>query len=190
MLILILGLVMILVPHSLVIVAPQWRESLMNRYGGLYAGVYSVVSVLGLVLLVWGYSQTRLDPVFIWHPPLAMRHITTLLMLLSFILLAAAYVPHNHFKARLGHPMVLSVKVWALAHLLANGRLGDIVLFTAFLVWAAALFSKLRKQDRAGDAIPTQARVAATIGAVIAGAVGWLVFAMWLHLWLIGVSPV
>ena len=92
----------------------------------------------------------------LWLPPVAMRHIAALLTLVAFILLVAAYVPRNGIKARLHHPMVIGVKVWAFAHLLANGNLADVVLFGAFLVWAALSFRAARGRDRvAGTVYPT-----------------------------------
>ena len=88
-----------------------------------------MVSLLGFVLIVWGFSQARLTPMQLWSPPVGMRHLASLLTWLAFVLLVAAYVPGNGIKARLHHPMVLAVKTWALAHLLANGNLAHVVLF-------------------------------------------------------------
>ena len=117
-------------------------------------------------------QRVHQQPVLLWTPPVAMRHIAALLTLVSFVLLAAAYVPGNGFKAKLRHPMVLGVKVWALAHLLANGTLADVLLFGGFLVWAVLCF-----------------RAAATAITVVVGAVAWAVFAFWAHGAWIGVRP-
>lgn len=191
MALLIAGLVLFLGVHSARIVAEAWREQFQASRGEiLYKALFSLASLLGLVLIVLGYSQTRLQPLFIWMPPVALSHLASLLMLFSFILLAAAYVPGTRIKAALGHPMILAVKLWAVAHLLANGRLGDIVLFAAFLAWAVVDFSASRRRDRkegiVREATPGIARDAM---AVVAGGVAWFVFAFWLHLQLIGVSP-
>ena len=110
-------------------------------------------------------------------------------MLLSFVLMAAAYVPRNVFKAKMGHPMVLSVKTWALAHLLANGNVADLVLFGAFLLWALASFKAARRRDLASGASYPAGTAAGNTGAVLAGLLAWAIFAFWLHGPLIGVRP-
>jgi uncharacterized membrane protein len=140
-------------------------------------------------LLVWGYGQARQQGVVLFDPPVFMRHLTSLLMLVSFVLLAAAKVPGNHIKARLGHPMIIGVKVWAFAHLLANGRLSDVVLFGAFLAWAVADFIAARKRDRAAGTVYPPGDELRTVLTVVAGVVAWAVFVAGLHLWLIGVAP-
>lgn len=191
MTLLILGLVVFLAIHSVRMFADTWRSNFISTRGATaFKGLYSIVSLLGLVLIVIGYGQTRTDPVFLWHPPLFMAHIAALLMLVAFILLAAANVPGNRIKAAVGHPMVLGVKVWAFSHLLANGRLGDVVLFGAFLVWAIGNYVSSRKRDRREGIIrqvsPGIVKDAVT---VTAGILAWVIFALWVHLWLIGVSP-
>jgi len=136
MLLLIVGLVLFLGLHSLRIFAEPTRLRLIERYGaGTFKGIYSLVSIIGFVLIWVGYGQARLAPSMIWNPPMGMRHLASLLTLVAFIFLVAAYVPRNRIKRALGHPMVLAVKVWALAHLLPNGMLADIVLFGSFLIW-------------------------------------------------------
>jgi uncharacterized membrane protein len=190
LLILTAGLVLFLGMHAVRIPNDQRRSGMMARLGkDKYRTLFTVTSIVGLVLIVYGYGQARLDPVFVWSPPAAMRHVAALLMLLSMILLAACYVPMNHIKAKLQHPMTLSVKVWALAHLIANGSLADIVLFGSFLVWAVLLFKSARRRaipmGFAGDG-PTKV---GTLMTVVVGMLGWLIFAAWLHVHLIGVSP-
>lgn len=191
MLLLILGLLLFLGIHSVRIFAEPWRTRVIAARGeNSYKGLYAVVSLVGLVLIVIGYGQTRLNPVFLWNPPIAMAHVASLLTLIAFVLLAAAYVPGNHIKSAVGHPMVLGVKVWAFAHLLANGRLGDVVLFGSFLLWAVLDYVNSRRRDRELGIVPvSQQGIARDAITVVAGVIAWLVFAMWLHLWLIGVSP-
>jgi len=171
--------------------APRWREQFITTRGeAAYKGLYSVVSLAGLVLLIVGYSQTRSAPQIIWVPPTAMAHVAALLMLFAFVLLAATYVPGNRIKARVGHPMVLGVKIWAFSHLLANGQLADIVLFGAFLIWAVVNFIRSRKSDRQLGVVRTSAdSIARDSITIVVGVGAWLVFAMWAHQWLIGVSP-
>ena len=132
MAILIVGLILFLGIHSVRIFANDWRTRQIARFGeGPWKGVYSVISLAGFLVLLWGFSIARREPIVIWTPPAALRHANALFMLVAFIFLAAAYVPRNTLKARFGHPMLLSVKIWAVGHLLANGTLDDIVLFGA-----------------------------------------------------------
>jgi uncharacterized membrane protein len=154
-----------------------------------WKGAYSIASVVGFVLLVWGYALARQEPVPLWIPSIGLRHAASLLTVFSFILLAAAYVPRNSIKARIGHPMVASVKLWALAHLLANHTLADLLLFGGFLVWAVLCFRAARARDRAAGTTYPAGTLQGTLLTVAAGLVAWLVFAMWLHRVLIGVGP-
>lgn len=187
---LILGLVLFLGVHSVRIVADGWRTSVRARLGeGAWKGAFTVLSIAGLVLVVWGYGQARQQPLVLWTPPVAMRHVAGLLTLVSFVLLAAAYVPRNAIKAWLHHPMVLGVKVWALGHLLANGTLADVLLFGAFLVWAVMSFRAARRRDRAAQTGYPPGTGRGTLIAVSAGVVAWVAFAFWLHGPVIGVRP-
>jgi uncharacterized membrane protein len=187
---LVAGLILFLGVHSVRIFAEPWRVRTIARIGEKpWKAVYSLISIAGFVLLVWGYGQARQQGVVLFEPPVFMRHLTSLLMLVSFVLLAAAYVPGNHIKARLGHPMIIGVKVWAFAHLLANGRLSDVVLFGAFLAWAVADFIAARKRDRAAGTVYPPGDELRTVLTVVAGVVAWAVFVAGLHLWLFGVAP-
>ena len=188
--ILILGLVLFLGVHSVRIVADGWRTQTRARMGeGTWKGVYSVLSLAGLALVVWGYGLARQQPVVLWNPPVAMRHAASLLTLVAFILLAAAYVPRNALKAKLHHPMVLGVKTWALAHLISNGNLADVLLFGGFLLWAVFDFRAARQRDRALGTSTPSGTLAGTGITVVLGLVAWAVFAFWAHAMLIGVSP-
>ena len=191
MTLLILGLVIFLGVHSVRIVADGWRTATIARIGALpWKGLYSLVSIAGFVLIVIGYGMTRAQPtVDLFTPPGWARHLASLLTLFTFILLAAAYVPGNRIKAAVGHPMIAGVKLWAIAHLLANGRVGDVVLFGAFLVWAMFDFRAARARDRATGVTRTSAGIARDAITVVVGLVGWAVFAMMLHGMLIGVRP-
>jgi uncharacterized membrane protein len=188
--ILIVGLTLFLGVHSVRMLAGPWRAQVIARRGeNTFKGVYTLLSLAGFALLIWGYGAARATPVELWNPPAWTRHPAALLMLASFILLVAAYVPRNHIKAAVGHPMVLGVKTWALAHLLANGRLADVILFGGFLVWAVINFSASRRRDRIEGVRYPPGTAGSTAITVALGAVAWVVFAMWLHAWLIGVQP-
>ena len=197
---LILGLVLFLGAHSTRIFADGWRTKTMEAWGEKpFKGVIALASLLGLYGLIVGYAQFRMEPVVIWQPPIATRHISLLLMLFASILLVAAYVPANHFKVRLGHPMVLSVKVWALAHLLANGNLADLVLFGTFLAWSVMNFKSARARDRAiteSQALvleqsvqTTIPKTSATLIAIVVGVGLWALITFVLHAKVVGVSP-
>ncbi len=185
MTVMILGLLIFLGVHSVRIVADDWRSARIARMGELpWKAAYSVVAVVGLALAIWGYGRMRLDPTWVWFPPMGLRHAVSLLMIPSFILLVAAYVPGNHLKAKLGHPMIIAVKLWAFSHLLANGRLGDIVFFGAFLLWAVFDFRAARRRPAPAMQAPGMARTAIT---VVLGLVAYYLFAFHLHVWVTGV---
>ena len=187
---LILGLAIFLGVHSVRIFGDGWRTSMRNQHGeNTYKGVYSVLSILGFGLVIWGFGVAREAPVQLWMPPRGMRHAASLLTLISFVLLAGAYVPRNFFKARFHHPMVLAVKVWALAHLLSNGNVAHVLLFGAFLAWAVLSFVAARKRDRLLKTVYVPATTSGTLITVVAGALAWAAFALYLHGMLIGIRP-
>lgn len=187
MTILILGLLLFLGAHSVRIVADDWRAAQIARMGpGPWKGVYSLVAVAGFALIVWGYGMTR-GQAELWLPPLWLRQVSSLLMIVSGVLFVAVYVPRNRIKAAIGHPMVAGTKVWALAHLLTNGRPGDVLLFGAVLVWAVLVFRAARARDRAvGTTYPAGTFTNDMITLVV-GIALWAVFARFLHAGLIGV---
>ncbi|WP_290647620.1 NnrU family protein [Aquisalimonas sp.] len=188
MIIMIIGLLIFLGAHSVRVFAEDWRTAQIQRIGeGPWKGIYAVISVIGLALAIWGYGQMRLDPIYLWYPPMGLRHAVALLMIPAFVLLVATYVPRNHIQATLGHPMLLAVKLWALSHLLANGRVGDVVFFGAFLVWAILAFRAARRRDRAAQVMPPKASVLGTTATVVIGLVVYFLFAFYLHAWVTGV---
>lgn len=191
MTVLILGLLVFLGVHSLRIFADDWRNRQLAKLGELrWKGLYALVSLIGFVLLCWGFGLARQQPVLLYVPPLPLRHLNALFTLLAFVLVAAAYIPRNHLKAKFGHPMLLGVKAWALGHLLATGMLRDVALFGAFLLWAVVLFIVSRRRDRRNGTMHPAGTLAGDVMVVVAGVIGWVVFAFWLHLWLIGVKPI
>lgn len=188
--ILVLGLVLFLGVHSVRIFADGWRSRTVAAMGEKpWKGVYSLVSLIGFGLIVWGSGLARQQPVLLWQPPVMMRHLNSLFTLLAFVLLAAAYVPRNQIKARLHHPMVLGVKLWAFGHLLATGTLANAVLFGAFLLWAILDFRAARARDRAQGTVYPPGALGGTLIAAVIGLVAWAAFAFWLHAAWIGVAP-
>jgi uncharacterized membrane protein len=187
---LIAGLVVFLGLHSVRIVAGDWRVKQIARVGeGPWKGIYSVLSIAGFVLLIWGFGQARQHPQLLYVPPMWLRHANALFTLIAFVLVAAAYVPHNHLKAKFGHPMYAGIKVWALGHLLATGMLHDVVLFGAFLIWAVAGFTVSRRRDRLVGVTYPDGTAFGDIVALALGVGAWAAFAFWLHARWIGVAP-
>ena len=188
---LILGLVLFLGIHSVRIVADGPRSAFIAKRGAnAWKGLYTLLSLAGFALLVWGYGLARQQPTELWAaPPLWIRHVAALLTLIAFVLVTAAYVPGNGLKAKLHHPMTLGVKVWAFAHLIANNTLADLLLFGGFLVWSIALFASARRRDRAAGTTYPPDNASRTVLTVVIGVALWAVFAFWVHGWLIGVRP-
>ena len=165
------------------------RERLLGRLGPRYFKIfYSLTSVLGFALLVYGFGIARDTPVLLWTPPPAMKHVAYLLTLVAMVLMAAAYVPRNGIKAKLHHPMVLSVKTWALAHLLANGTVAHLLLFGSMLLWSVLLFKASRARDKLNQVVYAPGNNASTILTLEIGIAMWLVFVGWAHGWLVGVQ--
>ena len=185
---LILGLVLFLGPHSVEIFSSKLRASAVASMGERpWKGLYTLVSIIGFVLIIYGYGQARQDPILLYAPPVWMRHLSALIMLPVFPLLLAAYMP-GRIKTALKHPMLAAVKFWALAHLLANGMLADVVLFGSFLAWAVAdrISFKRRVQRPIHTAPPSKMN---DVIAVVGGLALYVIFALWLHVRLIGVPP-
>ena len=189
--ILVLGLVLFLGIHSTRVFADGWRSATIAKMGALpWKGVYSVISIATFLLIIYGYGQARQQPVVLWTPPAGMKHLTALLMLPVFVLFVATYVPRNQIKAKLHHPQVLSVKLWALAHLLSNGNLADVLLFGGFLAWAVLSFRAARQRDRAANVVYPAGTLSGTLVCLGVGLAVYLAFVFGLHAWLIGVNPV
>lgn len=185
--ILVLGLVIFLGLHLLPAIGTT-RDDLIARIGTMgYRALMSIGATVGLVLIVWGYDLARQNPVIIWSPPHGMNHLTILLMAPVFPLLFAAYVP-GKIKGVVKHPMLAAVKLWAFAHLLANGTLNDILLFASFLAWG--VIARISLKRRGAPNPPKVARfTTGDYGAVILGLALYGLTIWKLHLLLIGVSP-
>jgi len=189
--VLIIGLVVFLGLHSTRIFAEDWRAARIARLGEQkWKLLYSIASGIGLTLIVWGYGMARTTPVLLWNPPLWTRHLASVLVLVAFVMIVAAYVPRNHFKAAFGHPMYAGVKTWAFAHLIANGMLADLLLFGSFLVWSVLGFRSARRRDRKQQVTYPAGSARGTIVTLAVGAIAWAIFAFYLHGPLIGVRPI
>ena len=185
---LLVGLAVFLGVHSTAILAPAWRDRMAARLGeNAWKALYGVVSIAGFVLLVKGYGLARAEPVPLYQPPVALRHIAVIVMLPVFPLLLSAYLP-GRIRSGVKHPMLTATKLWAVAHLLANGMLADVLLFGGFLAWAVAdRISLKRRPSRPVRALP-EGRFNDLI-AVVAGFALYVWFVARGHLHLIGVAP-
>ena len=196
---LILGLVLFLGVHALRVFAEGTRQKLIGAMGPfVYKAFYSIVSIIGLLLIVSGYSAARIEPIVLYTPPTGMAHAASLLTLIAFVLLIAAYIPGNLILRKLKHPMTLAVKVWALAHLLSNGTLADVLFFGGFLVWSVLVYRSARR--RAPVENPGLSNLPAVIASrppsmlaslitLVVGIGAWAWFAFEGHAMLIGVAP-
>lgn len=204
MLILIAGVVLFIGAHAVRIISENARDRLIARHGPLaYKGLISLASLAGLVLMAKGYAMARVDPTVLWSPWGGGRHLAALLSLAAFVLVVAAYIPRNTLRTRLGHPMVLGVKLWALGHLIANHTLADLVLFGSLLLWAVLSFRAARRRDARAQAQASGAEMQAgakgqvtaapsrmaDLAVIVIGIALYGAFAFHLHASLIGVRP-
>ena len=194
MTLLLLGLILFLGTHSARIFANDWTNALIEKRGPVVWKIsYTLLSLIGFVMIIKGYTLAQEARILVWSPPSWAGHLTGLLMLLCFILLASSKRPKNIIFAVLKHPMIIAVKIWALAHLLANGSLAGIVLFGSFLIWAVLDFRSSRKRDEKAVRSHQESALIAnwqgTLPAIFIGIGVWIVFAFYLHRLLIGVQP-
>jgi uncharacterized membrane protein len=189
MTILIIGLILFLGIHSVSIFSSAWREKMMTRMGVWpWQAIFSVVAIAGFVLIVYGYGMARQDPLIIYTPPTWLRHVAMLLLVFIFPLLLATYLPGRIQKAT-KHPMLAATKIWAFAHLLANGALADVVLFGGFLAWAVVDRISLKRRTP----LPVPGAPPSRLNDLLAIVLGlglYVAFVLWLHQLLIGVSPI
>lgn len=188
MLVLILGLVLFLGIHSARIAGEDFRNGQIAKFGlDKWKGIYSLVSLAGFALIIWGYAMARPEAALLYEPPVWMKHINALLMLLSLIALASAKAPAGRIKPLLKHPMVAGVKLWAIGHLLANGDAASVLLFGSFLIWAIIDRISFKRRGDAGTTVAgpiTNDIAPVLIGLVLYGLLVWK-----LHAWLFGVTP-
>ena len=165
---LILGLALFAAPHLFSLLLPAARSAMRQKIGeGAYKGAYTFLSFAGLALIVWGFGQVRQMPVQLWSTPEGLRHLAAVINLAAFVLLAAAYVPGNRIKARVHHPMVLGVALCAIAHLLPNSNLGQVVLFGSFLLWSVLDGWAATQRDRRLGTVDPNGTTSATITTAI-----------------------
>jgi uncharacterized membrane protein len=182
------GMAVFLGVHSISIVAPAWRDRMVAAIGaGPWKGLYSILSIVGFLLLVGGYAAARAEPVVLYVPPAGLRHVAALVMLPVFPLLLATYLP-GRIKSATKHPMLVAVKAWALAHLLANGMLADVVLFGGFLAWAVV--DRISMKRRPARPLPAASSWRANDAiAIVGGLAVYAAMVAFLHQRWFGVAP-
>jgi len=184
-----IGLIIFLASHSSRIFAESWRNKMIDQIGEVkWKGLYTIISLIGFIVMVIGYGEARQNTIVLWQPNAFLIYIALVLNLVAFIFLAGSSPSNNAIRLKLKHPMILGVKVWALAHLLSNGTLVDLILFGSFLIWAVLDFRSARKRP---ILVPEKAQIStkATVIAIASGVILWIVFIFGLHQYLIGVSP-
>lgn len=189
MTLLILGIILFLATHLIRVVAPGFRLTMIDRFGETgWRVINSVLSLVSLIVLIWGYATAPV--INVWFPPMGLSHLTITLMLIATICLVAGFLPAGHIATKTKHPIVLSIKIWAAAHLIANGDLASILMFGALLAWGVVLRINYKRRLRAGDLVLrpfVSARFDAI--AVVLGLVVWALVTFKLHELLIGVAP-
>ena len=185
--ILIFGLALLLGSHTFVTFRLE-RAALVGRLGeGAYKALFVLVSLTGLVLIVWGFWQYRATGwVDVWYPPAWTRHVTVALMWPAMILVVASY-SRGRIYARLKHPFLAGVKLWAVAHLISNGDLGSIMLFGSVLAWSVYDRISLKRRSDAGAPDIPLGGPRNDVIAVVVGTLLYLAFGF-LHPYIIGVS--
>ena len=189
---LVFGVVVLLGVHLLRVVAPALRAALIARLGKpTFMVLYGLVSLVGLCLVVVGFGQARAVTGLLYAPPVFLKHIALLLMLPAFICLAAGCLPAGRIAVKTRAPLVLAIKIWALAHLLANGETASVLLFGAFLAWGVIVRVSLKRRERAGEEVlPVFRSPRFDVMAIALGLLAYALFVLKLHELLIGISPI
>ena len=184
------GLVLFFLTHSMAVVTPGLRQQLIDRLGDApFKGLYSVVSIVTFAMLIWGYGYARPVTPVLYSPPMPLKHTSLLIMIPVFPLLFSTYLP-GRIKAAVKHPMLTAIKTWALAHLLSNGTLADLLLFGGFLAWAVVVRISLKRRPTTTAAAPATGSVVNDILAVVLGLGMYVAFIFGVHQWLFGVPPI
>ncbi|MDH7804970.1 MULTISPECIES: NnrU family protein [unclassified Rhizobium] len=192
MLFLVLCLALFFLTHLLKVFAPRFRAQMIAKMGeGPFKGAYSLASLVTLGLVIYAFGEARQETGVLWNPPVWTSHLAVTLMLPAMICLIASLIPAGHIATRTKHPLILAVKIWALAHLLANGETSSILLFASFLAWGVVMRISLKRRERAGEKV-VRPFVSGRydLVAIVGGIVLWGAFILKLHEWLIGVQPI
>lgn len=187
---LIIGLALFLGPHSSRIFLERVRLRVINGIGeGAWKAGHTILSVVGLIMIVLGFRAAAPDAVAVWIPPFEFLHLAALLMLISLIVFVAAYVPAGRIKGVVKHPMVAGVAIWSAAHLLVNGMEHEVLLFGAFLVWSLLNYISARVRDHQMRLVYIPGPWRNDIICIVIGTAVWAGFVFYAHEWLFGVPP-
>ena len=188
MTLLVVGLVAFLGIHSVRVLAPGYRDTMISRLGvGPWKGIYSLVSLSGLLAIIWGYGSARTQYVHLYSLPDWSVYLTMILMLISLVLAVSADLPVGRIKQAVKHPLLIGAKIWAIAHLLVNGDLASLVLFGSLFIWALFILINASRRDVPDPVAQSSKGDFAAIGI---GLALWLAIIFWLHSWLIGVPVI
>jgi uncharacterized membrane protein len=186
---LVAGLLIFFVIH----LVPSYQNLRHRLIGGmgemLYKVLFSAASLLGLYLIAVGYGEARLVAPELFDPPAWTRHVAMLLMLIAFVMLAAAYIP-SRIRDAVKHPMLAAVKIWAFAHLIANGDGASLLLFGGFLLWAVYDRISVKRRGAMGPLGDRKGSLGGDVAVVVAGVAAYLLMVLWGHTALIGVPVV
>lgn len=189
MTLLIVGLALFFATHAVSIINEPWRDRMVARIGlKPWKGFYSVIAIVGFLLIVRGYSAVRVEPIVLYTPPAWLVYVSAVLMLFVFPLLLASFLP-GRIRTAVKHPLLAATKTWALAHLLTNGTLADVLLFGGFLIWAAA--DRISLNRRAQRPVPAAPATGFNdLIAVAGGLTFYALFVVWAHQAWFGVGPI
>ncbi|WP_339721001.1 NnrU family protein [Marinomonas primoryensis] len=195
MLILVIGLVVFFCVHSVRLFAPNWRETSMGQGKN---GVmrwhmrFGLLTLLATAFIVMGYMQMRVEPIWLWFPPVWTRHLAGLLVLVALFFVGSALVPNTSMKQKMGYPLLIGIKIWAFAHLISNGTVADVMIFGSFLVWSIVSFVVYRRRDRKAGVVyvtSDESSVPSNLLAFVFAMISWFTIVFYLHEAVIGVSP-
>lgn len=192
MTLLIAGLVLFIVTHLIRPFAPGLRNAGIAALGKpAWMALHGIVSLASLALIAYGFVEARANGgAMLYSPPTFMAHIALTLMLIASICLIAGFLPAGHIRTKLKFPILVAIKIWALAHLLANGESYSVLLFVTILAWAVILRITLKKRIAAGETkLPVFVSAKNDLISVVVGVALYIVTLFWLHEWLIGVAP-
>lgn len=188
MTILLIGLLIFFGIHSISVMALPLRDRLAATSPLGWKGFYSIASLLGLVLIIMGYGELKTEPTILYTTPFWMRYVSAVLLLPFFVFFLASLLP-GRIQSKLKNPLLIATKTWALAHLLVNGALADVLVFGSFLVWAVAVRVSLKHRTPRHYPRAPQSPVNDAI-VIVAGLALYAVTFLWLHEWLFGVPVI
>jgi uncharacterized membrane protein len=191
MALLVLSLILFLGVHLVRVFVPSFRQGMIDSLGKpAWIAIHSIASIATLIFVIYAFGAARAVTGMLYNTPAGMAHLTVTLMLLAMICLVSGFLPAGYIKSKAKHPIVLAIKIWALAHLFSNGETSSVLLFGAFLIWGVLLRISLKRRQRRGEiTLPVFVSGKYDVYAIVIGAVVWALMIWRVHYWLIGVAP-